>query len=133
MQRLGLAARTVAYMTDAGKQREDFPHQHNAGNDSAASSKGVLGLAFDNSVYHSRFRAYANTHDPDEIRRVDPDTTRDMNAEILHGMNRNVIVVAFDTEGADDSPDVTEVGFCVFRLQDVGSTPPGVRGEHWHQ
>ena len=101
---------------------------HCAGNDAVATLKGLICQTFDLTL---------NT--PGRKNSVsEEDLPSHWFDKPLQGMNGNMILLAYDTEGVETAnykPKVlnrtSEHGFAWLRVADIAHIPPGERGENW--
>ena len=105
-----------------------FVGQHCAGNDAVATLKVVIRQAFDRALQT------AAHSDPIEEKSL-PENWFE---KPLPGMNLNMILIAYDTEGVETlnyKPHVpnrtSEHGFAWVRLADLAHIAPGEHGEGW--
>lgn len=106
-----------------------FAGSHCAGNDAIVTAIGALSLALDLSLKTSG--RHENTVNEGEL-------PEDWLQKPLQGMNKNLILLAYDTEGVETpryKPDVrnrtSEHGFAWLRIAEIAHIPPGRHGENW--
>ena len=102
-----------------------FIGSHCAGNDSIATLGGGIAQALDLSLVTSSHQNYENLPD-------------DWFEKPLQGMNTNMILLAYDTEGVETpkyKPKIlnrtSEHGFAWMRIADIAHIAPGKHGENW--
>lgn len=105
-----------------------FVGSHCAGNDAVATLGSSIALALDLTLKTSG-------HEDSPGEKILPD---DWLEKPLQGMNTNMILLAYDTEGVETpkyKPNVlnrtSEHGFAWMRIADVAHIPPGEHGKNW--
>lgn len=106
-----------------------FVGAHCAGNDAVATLKSVLAQSLDLSLKTS-------SHKDSVGEKKLPEDSFD---KPLQGMNTNMILLAYDTEGVETAKynpralnRTSEHGFAWVRIADIAHIPPGENGEDWH-
>ena len=133
MEHYGLAQGRIVRPKNlpASKAKFIFFGAHNAGNDAIATLKVAIAQALDSEI--KRFYGKSNCED---------DLTDESLSKPLRSMKKNMILLAYDTEGVESNrydrqgrrmaSATTEHGFAWLILADVADVPPGRNGINWH-
>ena len=133
MEHYGLAQGRIARPKNlpASKAKFVFFGAHNAGNDAIATLKVAIAQALDSEI-----KSFYGESDCED------DLTDEFLSKPLRGMKRNMVLLAYDTEGVESNrydrqgrrmaSATTEHGFAWLILAEVADVPPGRNGINWH-